>query len=170
MRRRLLLKIRCSGCDETANLLHAPENGKKVVTAPAERRSVLEKLLSNMDSDACRLAFLRTYSHFMSGKAPSSLFVSAVFESFIDTKKCDCEEDEEDRNDEIRKAAKQGVLKLEAAKHVNKVLSLIVDVERRFAAQLEVLRMYPKIKLACCDAKQPLLPAQGGRAPQGGAR
>jgi len=157
-----LLKIRCSGCDETANLLHSVENGKKVITSPAERRSVLDKIVSKIESEESRVNFLRTYNNFMTGKAPSSLFVTAIFESFIDTKKCDFEEDEEERNDEIRKSAKSGVLKLEAAKHINKVLSLIVDVERRFAAQLEVLRKYPKIKLVCCDTKHCFLCKVGG--------
>lgn len=157
-----LLKIRCSGCDDTANLLHTIENGKKVITSPAEREKVLDKIVSKIDSDENRMAFLRTYCNFMNGKAPSSLFITAVFESFINTKKCDFEEDEEDRNDEIRKSAKNGILKQEAAKHVTKVMSLIIDMERRFAAQLEVLRKFPKIKLVCCDTKHCFLCKVGG--------
>ena len=157
-----LMKIRCSGCDETVNLFHVIENGKKVITAPAERDTMLNKILAKINTQENAMNFLRTYCNFLNGKAPASLFISTVFESFINTKKCDFEEDEMDRNEDIRKSAKNGVLKLEAVKYMTKILSLIVDVERRFAAQLEMLRKFPKIKLLCCDTKHCFLCKVGG--------
>mmetsp|Transcript_14984 Transcript_14984/g.15721 ORF Transcript_14984/g.15721 Transcript_14984/m.15721 type:complete len:160 (-) Transcript_14984:483-962(-) len=38
-------------------------------------------------------------------------------------------------------------------KFIDHILSLILDVERRFAAQLEIYRKYPKIRSPCCDTK-----------------
>lgn len=152
-----LMKIRCSGCDATASLLHVTENGKKILTTKTERETVLTKLVAAIDTKEYALTFLRTYSNFMNGKAPSGLFISTVFEAFIHTKKGDFE-----RNEEIRKAAKNGILKIEVAKYFTKVLSLIIDMERRFAAQLEVLRKYPKIKLQCCEEKHCFLCKVGG--------
>lgn len=161
-----LLTIRCGGCDETVSLYHIVENGKIVVTEKSEREKVLNKILSQIQPSAPSptssanlnliLLFLRNWIHFLTNRIPAVTFISNTISSYLHSLPSSTSASEMTDNSKLEAMESQlqlGIIPTELMKFLDSMISLILDVERRFAAQLEIYRKYPKIRVTCCNAK-----------------
>lgn len=147
-----LLTMRCGQCEETNSLFYCRENDCNIVTLPEMRQKVLASLLDPL-SNATAVGLMRIWSTFDQGRSPAGTFVSSLLSAYIETIKRSEEEDKEEQIKKVLDSVKLGILRKGAVIYFYKALSLILDMERRFAVQLEMLRRYPKIRVPCCNSK-----------------
>jgi hypothetical protein len=163
-----LLTIRCGGCDDTVSLYHTIENGKTLITERAEREKVLQKILSQLQSSTFSSAtnaqiavlFLRNWIHFVTNRIPAVTFIANIISSFLQAASSVPSPSTTVSSKvspppplSLESQLELGILPTELMKFFDHILSLFLDVERRFAAQLEIYRKYPKLRVPCCDTK-----------------
>ena len=147
-----LLTMRCGECEETISMFYCRENDLSLVTDRDMRRKVLSSLLDPL-GNITALNLLRIWTNFDNGRAPVGSFVSLIFDAYLETIAASSDEDRYEQIAAVKKSAENGVLRKGALAFFHKLLSLILDMERRFAVQLEMLRKYPKIRTPCCSSK-----------------
>ena len=154
-----LLMLRCASCDETWSLFitevkKSKNKSKKrrrgalnhVTLAPDNRRKLLSQLMKGLD-EATAARFLQTWNTFSIGGAPKA-FVCLL----IDTYLCQLAiRGPAQQLESTTEKIKSGICMGDVLKYVKAAFSLLLDVERRFCAHLELLRQYPKMFTACCN-------------------
>jgi hypothetical protein len=172
-----LLTIRCGGCDDTVSLYHIVENGKLVVTEKSEREKVLNKILGQIQPSSPSLTspanpnlvllFLRNWIHFLTNRIPAVTFIANTISAYLNslatvssTSAAGATGGEggggvtnNSKLEAMESQLQLGIIPTDLMKFLDSMMSLVLDVERRFAAQLEIYRKYPKIRVSCCNTK-----------------
>jgi hypothetical protein len=124
------------------------------------------------------LLFLRNWIHFLTNRIPAVTFISNTISAYLNRLSSVSGNSSGSRTTTAEATAtppppaapaaaapdnsklqtmeselELGILPTDLLKFLNSMMSLVLDVERRFAAQLEIYRKYPKIRLSCCDKK-----------------
>lgn len=131
-----LLMMRCGKCDKSVSLLYQ----KNIPTSMAARQQVLSDFLwPHKEED--QIALLRAFAAFTCASIAPSTFISSLFCVWAKI-----------RPPSLVQLCDSGVLHVDLGTFMESVIGLLVDVERRLAAQLALYRAYPKIYTACCGA------------------
>jgi hypothetical protein len=121
----VLMSITCATCHRTSGLFYSSKNNHLLVKEPSARQTLLENLTETLPEGAS-IKLLKSYIDFNEGAISSSSFLQTIRES------------------------DKTLSEHESRRFVEKILSLLTDLERRCVLQLEFLRQFPKISTPCC--------------------
>lgn len=140
-----LLKMRCGSCHESVNLFFASHDGSYCITNIKQRENILEVLLKDSSNEK-KISFLRIWLGYLQGRVTVNTFTDVLLETIIN---------QADASGEISPGLRENMdtekcLETIIMERVKEALLLITDIERRFTAQLNIFRSYPKIYTPCC--------------------
>ena len=135
-----LLMMRCGKCDKSVSLFYSSKNGREAPSGMEERQDALNNLLSPFNEEE-QITVLRAFVAFSSASISASTFVSSLFCVWVNL-----------QPPSVVKMIDAGVLHDLLGSFMRSVIVLLVDIERRLAAQLALYRVYPKVYTACCGS------------------
>jgi hypothetical protein len=129
----------------------------------------LSQLPSKTTHANMTLLFLRNWIHFVTNRIPAVTFVANIISFYLQsivsmtslthsgsstsTTLTNSSPKFISSTTSLESQLELGILPTELLKYFDQILSLILDSERRFAAQLEIYRKFPKIRVPCCETK-----------------
>lgn len=131
-----LLMMRCGKCDKSVSLLYSKNLH---VEMTARQKSLLDLLAPFKEDD--QITLLRGFVAFSGASIAPATFISALFCIWAKV-----------RPPSLVELCDSGVLHTDLAAFMESVIVMLVDIERRLAAQLALYRAYPKVYVACCGS------------------
>mmetsp|Transcript_22454 Transcript_22454/g.32756 ORF Transcript_22454/g.32756 Transcript_22454/m.32756 type:complete len:988 (-) Transcript_22454:189-3152(-) len=136
-----LLTMRCGGCDQSTSLFISEMNCHRISYDIESREQKFKEIIGNWTKDL-QVEFLQLWLKYQNGMVPADLFIRTMYDLLIQ------DVDTAEKNT-LNLQTKQGILS-GVDDMFEPILELMTDMERRFCAQLALLRQYPKILMPCC--------------------